>query len=122
MIYGIGTDIVLIDRVKNSEAFAKKILSADELDIWIKTKPIKQKVFLAKQFACKEAIAKALGTGFRGEIFPKDIEVLRNELGKPYLNAKGGLKKTFSDLGINASHVSIADETDYVVAFAIIEK
>ena len=122
MIYGIGTDIVLISRIKNTEAFAKKILSNKEFILWKDYLPGKQKTFLAKQFAGKEAIAKALGTGFQDGIFPKDIEILRNDQGKPYISAQGSLKNVFTDLEITRSHVSIADETDYVVAFAIIEK
>lgn len=122
MIYGIGTDIVLISRIKNTEAFAKKILSNKEFILWKDYLPGNQKTFLAKQFAAKEAIAKALGTGFQNGIFPKDIEILRNDLGKPYISAQGSLKNVFTDLEITSSHVSIADETDYVVAFAIIEK
>ena len=122
MIYGIGTDIVLISRIKNTEAFAKKILSNKEFILWKDYLPGKQKTFLAKQFAGKEAIAKALGTGFQNGIFPKDIEILRNDQGKPYISAQGSLKNVFTDLEITRSHVSIADETDYVVAFAIIEK
>ena len=122
MIYGIGTDIVLISRIKNTEAFAKKILSNKEFILWKDYLPGKQKTFLAKQFAAKEAIAKALGTGFQNGIFPKDIEILRNDQGKPYISAQGRLKNVFTDLEITSSHVSIADETDYVVAFAIIEK
>ena len=122
MIYGIGTDIVLISRIKNTEAFAKKILSNKEFILWKDCLPGKQKTFLAKQFAGKEAIAKALGTGFQNGIFPKDIEILRNDQGKPYISAQGSLKNVFTDLEITSSHVSIADETDYVVAFAIIEK
>lgn len=122
MIYGIGTDIVLISRIKNTEAFAKKILSNKEFILWKDYLPGKQKTFLAKQFAAKEAIAKALGTGFQNGIFPKDIEILRNDEGKPYISAQGSLKNVFTDLEITSSHVSIADETDYVVAFAIIEK
>ena len=122
MIYGIGTDIVLISRIKNTQAFAKKILSNKEFILWKDYLPGKQKTFLAKQFAGKEAIAKALGTGFQNGIFPKDIEILRNDQGKPYISAQGRLKNVFTDLEITSSHVSIADETDYVVAFAIIEK
>ena len=122
MIYGIGTDIVLSSRIKNTEAFAKKILSNKEFILWKDYLPGNQKTFLAKQFAAKEAIAKALGTGFQNGIFPKDIEILRNDLGKPYISAQGSLKNVFTDLEITSSHVSIADETDYVVAFAIIEK
>ena len=111
----------LIDRVKNSEAFAKKILSADELDIWIKTKPIKQKAFLAKQFACKEAFVKALGTGFKAPIFPKDIPILRNSLGKPEILLSAGAKSYVEDLGITKSHVSLADESNHLLAFAVLE-
>ena len=121
MIFGIGTDIVLISRIKNSKAFAEKILSASEMQLWEEKTSSKQQNFLAKQFACKEAVAKAIGTGFRNTIFPKDIEILRNSAGKPYINAQANLEEVFSDLRIINSHVSIADEIDYVVAFVIIE-
>ena len=96
MIFGIGTDIVLISRIKNSKAFAEKILSASEMQLWEEKTSSKQQNFLAKQFACKEAVAKAIGTGFSNTIFPKDIEILRNSAGKPYINAQANL--TFSRL------------------------
>ena len=121
MIFGVGTDIVLIRRIKNSKAFAQKILSASEMQLWEEKTSSKQQNFLAKQFACKEAVAKAIGTGFSNTIFPKDIEILRNSAGKPYINPQASLEKVFADLGIINSHVSIADEIDYVVAFVIIE-
>ena len=121
MIFGIGTDIVLISRIKNSKAFAQKILSASEMQLWEEKTSSKQQNFLAKQFACKEAVAKAIGTGFSNTIFPKDIEILRNSAGKPYINPQASLEEVFADLGIINSHVSIADEIDYVVAFVIIE-
>ena len=121
MIFGVGTDIVLISRIKNSKAFAQKILSASEMQLWEEKTSSKQQNFLAKQFACKEAVAKAIGTGFSNTIFPKDIEILRNSAGKPYINPQASLEEVFADLGIINSHVSIADEIDYVVAFVIIE-
>tara|TARA_Y100000746_G_scaffold16369_1_gene12979 strand:- start:2130 stop:2498 length:369 start_codon:yes stop_codon:yes gene_type:complete len=121
MIFGVGTDIVLIRRIKNSKAFAQKILSASEMQLWEEKTSSKQQNFLAKQFACKEAVAKAIGTGFSNTIFPKDIEILRNSAGKPYINPQASLEEVFADLGIINSHVSIADEIDYVVAFVIIE-
>ena len=77
--------------------------------------------FLAKQFAGKEAISKAFGTGIRKPILFKDIEILRDENGKPLLNALGEVKKTMINLGISKSHVSLADENDYAIAFAILE-
>ncbi|MFL2700193.1 MAG: holo-ACP synthase [Gammaproteobacteria bacterium] len=122
MIFGVGTDIVLISRIKNNKSFAEKILSKNELGIWKDLPDQKQQIFLAKQFACKEALVKALGTGFRGEVFPKNIEILRDDLGKPYINSGVDLSSTFDDLGIVNTHVSIADETDYVIAFVILEK
>ena len=121
MIFGVGTDIVLIRRIKNSKAFAQKILSVSEMQLWEEKTSSKQQNFLAKQFACKEAVAKAIGTGFSNTIFPKDIEILRNSAGKPYINPQASLEEVFADLGIINSHVSIADEIDYVVAFVIIE-
>ena len=121
MIFGVGTDIVLIRRIKNSKAFAQKILSASEMQLWEEKTTSKQQNFLAKLFACKEAVAKAIGTGFSNTIFPKDIEILRNSAGKPYINPQASLEEVFADLGIINSHVSIADEIDYVVAFVIIE-
>ena len=127
MILGIGSDIISVSRVKslainsNGKVFAR-ILAKDEilkLDDDLKSQ--KNIAFLAKRFAAKEAVAKAIGTGFSNTIFPKDIEILRNSAGKPYINAQANLEEVFSDLRIINSHVSIADEIDYVVAFVIIE-
>lgn len=124
MIYGIGTDIVEISRIKNMKSlnsFAEKILSEDELKISSDFNNEKYIKYLAKQFAGKEAIAKAFGTGIRKPIYFSEIEVLRDELGKPYLNAKKTIKKALLDLGISKTHVSLADENDYAIAFAILE-
>ena len=121
MIYGIGTDIVLINRIKNTEAFAKKILSSDELLIWQDYSSTKQQSFLAKQFACKEALSKAFGTGIRKPILFKELEILRDEKGKPYFNPLGDVKKTIINLGITKTHVSLADESEHAIAFAILE-
>src|SRR6056300_357039 len=124
MIYGVGTDIVNISRfqkMKSIKSFSKKILSVDELKISSTYKDEKLIKFLAKQFAAKEAISKAFGTGIRKPILFKDIEILRDENGKPLLNPLAGVKKTMINLGITKSHVSLADENDYAIAFAILE-
>lgn len=124
MIYGIGTDILEISRITNIKSlpsFAKKILSSNELEIASQYENDKLIKYLAKQFAAKEAISKAFGTGIREPILMKDIEIMRNKIGKPYLNPLGGVKKTIIDLGITKSHVSLADESEYVIAFAILE-
>ena len=124
MIYGIGTDIVEISRIaemKSLSSFAEKILSSNELEIASQYKNDKLIKYLAKQFAAKEAISKAFGIGIRKPILMKDIEIIRDEIGKPFLNPLAGVKKTIIDLGITKSHVSLADESEYVIAFAILE-
>ena len=124
MIYGIGTDIVEISRIikiKSLSSFAEKILSPNELEIASQYENDKLIKYLAKQFAAKEAISKAFGTGIREPILIKDIEIMRDKTGKPYLNPLAGVKKTILDLGITKSHVSLADESEYVIAFAILE-
>ena len=124
MIYGLGTDIVKIARIqemKSLSAFAEKILSSKEMKIASSFNEKRLIKFLAKQFAGKEAVSKAFGTGIRKPISFKDIEILRDENGKPLLNPLGEVKKTMINLGISKSHVSLADENDYAIAFAILE-
>ena len=124
MIYGVGTDIVKIARIqemKSLSAFSEKILSSKEMKIASSFNEKRLIKFLAKQFAGKEAVTKAFGTGIRKPILLKNIEILRDENGKPLLNPLGEVKKTMINLGISKSHVSLADENDYAIAFAILE-
>lgn len=124
MIYGIGTDIVNISRfkkMKSIKSFSKKILSVDELKISSTYNEEKLIKYLAKQFACKEALSKAFGTGIRKPILFKELEILRDENGKPYFNPLGDVKKTLINLGITKTHVSLADESEHAIAFAILE-
>jgi len=124
VIYGIGTDIVKIARIQEMKylsAFADKILSSKEMKIASSYNEKRLIKFLAKQFAGKEAVSKAFGTGIRKPILLKNIEILRDENGKPLLNPLGEVKKTMINLGISKSHVSLADENDYAIAFAILE-
>ena len=124
MIYGIGTDIVNISRIKKMrslKSFSEKILSVNELKISSSYDANKFIAYLAKQFACKEAISKAFGTGIRKPILFKELEILRDEKGKPYFNPLGDVKKTIINLGITKTHVSLADESEHAIAFAILE-
>ena len=124
MIYGIGTDIVEIKRLtgmKSLDAFAKKVLTVNELKIFDDLTNSKKASYLAKQFAAKEAIAKAFGTGLKDPIQLNNIEILRNDEGKPTFNPLNGLISKITDLGITKTHVSLADEKDYAIAFAILE-
>ena len=124
MIFGIGTDIVEVKRIRNLdslEKFADKILSLNELEVFKSQIDEKKATFLAKQFAAKEAVSKALGTGIGKDIRFNQIEILRNSDGKPYLNHDGMITTIFNDLGITKTHVSLSDEKKYALAFVILE-
>ena len=125
MIFGIGTDIVEIKRIETMtslDKFASKILSHNEKEFYDSLTNQKQIVYISKQFAAKEAIAKAIGTGIRNDTHFKNIEILRDKNGAPIFNALNKLEKIISDLGINRTHVSLADERDYAIAIAVLEK
>ena len=125
MIFGIGTDIVDINRIKSMDslsAFADKILSKNEIKVFSNLEEGKQTTYLSKQFAGKEAISKAIGTGISGDIKFKEIEILRDERGRPIFNPVENLKDILANLGIAKTHVSLSDEKDYAIAFAILEK
>lgn len=117
MIIGIGTDICNRSRIKASEQFAEKILSEKELKIYnIKSN---QHGYLANRFAAKEAISKAFGVGIGSTLSFKDISVLNDEMGAPFVvisdTACAKLPK-FSKILI-----SISDEQEYAVAFVVVE-
>ena len=124
MIFGIGTDIVEVERIRkldSLEKFADKILSLNELEVFKSQIDEKKVTFLAKQFAAKEAVSKALGTGIGKDIRFNQIEILRNSDGKPYLNHDGIITTICNDLGITKTHVSLSDEKKYALAFVILE-
>ena len=124
MIFGIGTDIVEVERIRkldSLEKFADKILSLNELEVFKSQIDEKKVTFLAKQFAAKEAVSKALGTGIGKDIRFNQIEILRNSDGKPYLNHDGIITTILNDLGITKTHVSLSDEKKYALAFVILE-
>jgi holo-[acyl-carrier protein] synthase len=124
MIFGIGTDLVDIERIKaikSKAAFAKKILGPQEL-LQYEHMSLDQGInYLGKQFAAKEAIAKAFGSGFRAPIFPKAIQVLRNNSGKPEILFSQEINSYAEGLGIKGSHVSLSDERNHLLAFAVLE-
>ena len=125
MIFGIGTDIVEIKRIRtitSIDKFASKILSHNEKEFYDSLTNEKQIVYISKQFAAKEAIAKAIGTGIRNDTHFKNIEILRDKNGAPIFNALNKLGKIIHDLGITKTHVSLSDERDYAIAIAVLEK
>ncbi|HEY9198744.1 MAG TPA: holo-ACP synthase [Gammaproteobacteria bacterium] len=123
MIVGIGTDIVRIARFeamleRHGPRVAERILSADELvEFAAGARPAR---FLAKRFAVKEAVAKAFGTGFRDGLSLRHIGVHHDALGKPSLRFYARAEELCAQLAVAGSHVSIADEHDYAVAFVIL--
>jgi len=124
MIHGIGTDLVDIRRVaagldRFGTRFARRILSDLEFSLYDGNP--RRASFLAKRFAAKEALVKALGTGFRKEISLKGISVENNELGKPVLTYSDTLQAVLRDHGITRSHLSLADERDYALAYVVLE-
>lgn len=125
MILGIGTDIVKVQRMsesleKHGDRFAQRILSDSEFKEFSENNH--QSAFLAKRFAAKEAAVKALGTGFRNGISMKHIRVDHDDLGKPILIFSDVAKEIFQAKQVLASHLSIADERDFAVAYVVLEK
>ena len=124
-IVGIGVDIIENKRIKNSLKnlkFKKRIYSTKEL---AQSSLSKNKVgFFSKRFAAKEAFAKALGTGFSGNLYFKDIEIVNDKKGKPYyLKSKKISKIIHKNFNIKKYNcfLSISDEKDYSTAFTIIQ-
>ncbi len=116
MIVGIGVDLIEIDRVISAcerKKFLEKYYTKKEIDI---IQFDKKKA--ADNFAVKEAVVKMFGTGFRG-ISPVEIEVLRDSLGKPYVELYGKAKEKSFELGIEKIHVSISNTKLYSTAYVI---
>ena len=120
MIYGIGTDIVHVQRMhdnleKYGDKFARRILTDAEFDEFQERN--NKSAFLAKRFAAKEATAKAMGTGFSDGLSLKHIGVIHDAAGKPMLEFSGAAERFISTQKIIQSYLSLADERDYAVAF-----
>ncbi len=119
MIVGIGTDIQLISgftNKKNSDALLKKLFTEKELSI-LKSKSPKS---YAGFFCVKEALVKALGTGFVG-VKPTDIEVSYLETGKPFVTLHNQALELVISLKVDNIHVSISHSGDYAQAFVVLE-
>ena len=125
MIIGIGLDIVEIDRIQGiydqyGHAFAKRILCENEFEDYEKQKMPAR--FIARRFAAKEAVAKALGTGFSAGIAMHMICVAHDDSGRPIIKLYDKAKDRADSLGVENLLISISDERHYATAFAVIEK
>lgn len=119
MIAGIGTDIVKIERAVRAyekTAFRQRVYTGREQEL-IGGRTVRA----ADNWAVKEAVAKALGTGF-GKLAPLEIEVLRNSAGAPYCVLYGQARAQAQAMGIRSWHVSISNEKEYALAFVIGER
>lgn len=126
MIIGIGVDIIEIERVRqaiqNNKNFLSKLFTEREIDYFI-SRNMNSEV-IAGNFAAKEAVSKALGTGMRGFSF-KDIEILRNELGKPEVILHNGANLIGNKLVENNNslriHLSISHNNSSAIAYSVLE-
>lgn len=122
MVVGVGTDIIEIDRIAelvDKENFRRKYFSARENEYFDSRKNMYEKV--AGNYAAKEAFSKALGTGIRNFAL-REVEILRDELGKPYIELSGDAKKAAQSKWIKRFHVSISHCKTFATATVIAEK
>lgn len=123
MIFGIGTDILAIDRVqrvyeRHGERFVDHLLLPDEKALFHgHARPVR---FLAMRFAAKEAIVKAMGTGFAQGMWIRDSGVVPNAFGRPQIVWSQRGQDMCDQLGIGAGHLTLSDEAGLVVAVAVL--
>jgi len=129
MIYGIGTDICDIRRIRASlerhgVRFAQKILSEAELATWAERStrwPDRGVSYLATRFSAKEAFSKAIGLGMRMPMTWRHCEIVKAASGKPEIVLHGALRDWFDTRQLVA-HITVTDETDYAASFCVVEK
>ena len=129
MIYGIGTDICDIRRIRSSlerygERFVRKVLSDAEFASWKQRSarwPERGVRFLATRFSAKEAFSKAIGLGMRMPMTWRACEVAKLPSGQPIIVLHGALKNWFEERNLRV-HVSVTDESDYAASFCVVER
>jgi holo-[acyl-carrier protein] synthase len=123
VIFGIGTDILRADRVEQTwekfgEHFARRLLLDEEYALFTKAKrPVR---FLAMRFAAKEAIVKAMGTGFANGVWIRDVGMLPNALGQPQVVYSERGRAVARKLGVGEGHLTLSDEAGLIVAVAVL--
>jgi holo-[acyl-carrier protein] synthase len=123
MIYGIGIDIVKTERMKNAvvrwdRKFLDRVFTENEiLHAYKKKDPF---LSLSVRFAAKEALVKAIGASI--PISLREIEILNQENGRPFINVSGRMKTFFEENTIRCTHVSLSHEQEYGVACVVLEQ
>jgi len=123
VIFGIGVDVVRLDRVERAhqrfgDHFVRRLLLPEELAAFHGNK--RPARFLAMRFAAKEAVVKAMGTGFRHGMWIRDAGVVQNDWGKPEIvwSVRGAAMR--DRLGIGDGHITLTDEAGLIVAVAVL--
>ena len=124
MIFGVGTDIVAIKRLgklyeRHGERALERLLAPSERAGFEKTTDPAR--FLAKRFAAKEALGKALGIGVAKPSTLPNIAIVHDTLGKPSFAYAPDLAQFLAERGLSA-HLSISDEQDFALAFVVLER
>jgi holo-[acyl-carrier protein] synthase len=128
MIYGIGTDICDIRRIRASlerhgERFAAKVLSDGEMIMYRARSqrwPERGVRFVATRFSAKEAFSKAVGLGMRMPMTWRHCEIGKLPSGQPTVILHGELRTWFEAKGLSA-HITVTDEVDYAASFCVVE-
>lgn len=126
MIYGIGTDILQISRAagvmeRTQGRFAERVLGPDELKVYHarqRRSAVRGLAYLSTRFAAKEAVSKAIGLGMRWPMTWRAVQTLNAPSGKPVVVASGELAVWLAERNLSIE-ITITDEKDYAVAFAI---
>jgi holo-[acyl-carrier protein] synthase len=123
VIFGIGVDVLEAARVKKTlerfgERFTEHLLMPEEQAQLTKTR--RPERFIAMRFAAKEAIVKAMGTGFAHGVWIRDVGVVQNAWGKPEVIYSERGDKVRRGLGVGEGHVTLTDEAGLIVAVAVL--
>jgi holo-[acyl-carrier protein] synthase len=123
VIIGIGTDVVQLSRIERSwerhgDLFARRVLMDPEFDMFASAK--RPARFLAMRFAAKEAVVKAMGTGFANGMWVRDVGMMPNPLGQPQVIYSARGAAVCERLGIGEGHLSLTDEAGLIVAVAVL--
>lgn len=124
MIFGVGTDIVEIARIAGAidrwqHRFVSKVLCEEEIHFF--GDRVLNPALIARQFAAKEAVSKALRTGMRNGVHFHNIVVLRASSGAPQVELTDAAQRLADSHNIEKLHLSISDEKDYAIAYAVAE-
>jgi holo-[acyl-carrier protein] synthase len=123
VIFGIGTDVLQLTRMQQTwdrfgDHFARRLLLDEEQELFATSKrPVR---FLAMRFAAKEAIVKAMGTGFANGIWVRDVGMMPNALGRPQVIYSERGRAMCRKLGVGDGHLTLSDEAGLVIAVAVL--